>query len=49
MKERIIFRLPETLRFKVDEAIKEGKAKNPSELVRLALENYFKEPGEVKN
>jgi Arc/MetJ-type ribon-helix-helix transcriptional regulator len=41
MQKRIIFRLPDAMYEKVNVAIKEGKAKTPSELIRAALSTYL--------
>jgi len=43
MEKRIIFRLPDTMYEQVNVAVKEGKAKTPSDLIRLALAQFFKE------
>jgi Arc/MetJ-type ribon-helix-helix transcriptional regulator len=42
MKRRIIFRLPDDTYQQVSLAVKEGKAKTTSELIRTALEQFLK-------
>jgi len=41
MQKRIIFRLPDKLYEQVQQAVKNGKAKNPSELIRAALKEFL--------
>jgi Arc/MetJ-type ribon-helix-helix transcriptional regulator len=45
MEKRIIFRLPDQMFEQVNQAIKEGKAKNQSELIRAALKQFLEEAG----
>ena len=45
MERRIIFRLPDLLFEQISEAIKYGRAKNTSELVRIALKEFLSEEG----
>jgi Arc/MetJ-type ribon-helix-helix transcriptional regulator len=42
MQKRLVFRLPDKMHTKIGKAIKEGRAKNYSELIRTALEDYLK-------
>jgi metal-responsive CopG/Arc/MetJ family transcriptional regulator len=42
MGKRIIFRLPDTLFAEVNEAIKQGKARTTSDLIRTALIEFLK-------
>jgi Arc/MetJ-type ribon-helix-helix transcriptional regulator len=44
MEKRLIFRVPDRIYEQVNKAVKDGKAKNPSELVRLALTEFLKNP-----
>jgi Arc/MetJ-type ribon-helix-helix transcriptional regulator len=41
MGKRIIFRLPDKMHEQVTEAVTQGKAKTPSELIRKALSKFF--------
>jgi Arc/MetJ-type ribon-helix-helix transcriptional regulator len=41
LEKRIIFRLPDSMYEQVKEAVKKGKAKTPSELVRAALKEFL--------
>jgi len=41
VKKRLIFRLPDKMFEQVNKAVKDGKAKNPSELVRAALKEFL--------
>lgn len=41
MKKRIIFRISDRMSEQVTKAIAEGKAKNPSELLRTALQEFL--------
>jgi Arc/MetJ-type ribon-helix-helix transcriptional regulator len=43
MEKRIIFRLPDGMFEQIDKAIKEGKAKTVSELIRTALSKFLTE------
>jgi Arc/MetJ-type ribon-helix-helix transcriptional regulator len=43
MQKRIIFRLPDAMYEQVAQAIKQGKAKTPSALIRQALEQFLKQ------
>ena len=43
MKKHLIFRVPDKMHLQVSKAIKHGKAKNPSELIRIALREYLSE------
>jgi Arc/MetJ-type ribon-helix-helix transcriptional regulator len=42
MKKRIIFRLSDDIYKQISLAVKEGKAKTRSELVRTALDQFLK-------
>jgi Arc/MetJ-type ribon-helix-helix transcriptional regulator len=42
MKNRIIFRVPEETYEQVNRAVKEGKAKTVSELIRASLKEFLK-------
>jgi Arc/MetJ-type ribon-helix-helix transcriptional regulator len=42
MDKRIIFRLPDFMNQQVNEAVKNGIAKTPSELIRIALTESLK-------
>ena len=41
MEKRIIFRLPDKMNEQVNQAVKEGRAKTVSELVRAALKEFL--------
>jgi len=41
MQKRIIFRLPDQLFEQVEQAVKQGKAKTPSALIRSALKDFL--------
>lgn len=41
MEKRIIFRIPDEMYNNVLSAVKDGKAKNPSELIRMALSEFL--------
>ena len=41
MEKRIIFRISDKMFEQLKEAVKEGRAKNPSELVRAALKEFL--------
>ncbi|MEM3700881.1 MAG: ribbon-helix-helix domain-containing protein [Candidatus Bathyarchaeia archaeon] len=41
MKKRIIFRVPDAMYEQVQEAVKKGLAKTPSELIRAALKQFL--------
>jgi Arc/MetJ-type ribon-helix-helix transcriptional regulator len=41
MEKRLIFRIPDKMFDQVNNAIKNGKAKNPSELIRAALKEFL--------
>ena len=43
MEKRIIFRLPDKMNEQINRAVKEGKVKTVSELVRAALKEFLKE------
>jgi Arc/MetJ-type ribon-helix-helix transcriptional regulator len=43
MGKRIIFRLSDPLFAEVNEAVKQGKARNTSELIRAALQEFLEE------
>jgi Arc/MetJ-type ribon-helix-helix transcriptional regulator len=45
MEKRIIFRLPERMHEQITEAVKQGKAKTPSQLIRLAISKFFEDSG----
>jgi Arc/MetJ-type ribon-helix-helix transcriptional regulator len=42
MKKRIIFRLPDKMHTQINYAIRNGKAKNRSEFIRAALNEFLK-------
>ncbi len=46
MEKRIIFRLPDAMYEQVKRVVKEGKARNPSELIRAALEEFLSKQGD---
>lgn len=43
MDKRIIFRLPDEMYEQVNEAVRQGKAKTVSELIRAALSKFLPE------
>jgi len=45
LEKRIIFRLPDSMYEQVKEAVKKGKAKTPSELIRAALKEFLSKEG----
>lgn len=47
MQKRIMFRLPDHMYQQVNEAVRQGKAKTPSELIRKALFRFIKESEEL--
>jgi Arc/MetJ-type ribon-helix-helix transcriptional regulator len=46
MEKRIIFRLPDKMYAQVNQAVKDGRAKNPSELIRASLKEFFEKETE---
>jgi len=47
LEKRIIFRLPDSMYEQVKEAVKKGKAKTPSELIREAVREFLENEGEI--
>jgi Arc/MetJ-type ribon-helix-helix transcriptional regulator len=43
MEKRIIFRVPDAMHKQIMEAVKQGKAKTPSALIRAALKEFLKD------